>query len=143
MTTEPDPYRSDDATRSEDACRPIIDQLTDKWSMTVMGVLEEPRRFNEIKRRIDCVTQRVLTQTLRRLERNGMIVRRVLPTSPVGVEYSLTPLGESLLEPYNLLHAWSLANTDAIRAHQQEYDRRGTTLRAGTGSPVPARSTSG
>ncbi|MEV5879601.1 helix-turn-helix domain-containing protein [Streptomyces sp. NPDC052101] len=118
MTTERPAYRSDSA------CREIFDQITDKWSMTVMAVLDEPRRFNEIKRRIDGVTHRVLTQTLRRLERNGMIIRRVLPTSPVGVEYSLTPLGESLREPFNRLLAWTVANTDQIRAHQVAYDRR-------------------
>jgi DNA-binding HxlR family transcriptional regulator len=118
MTTERPAHHSDGA------CRAIIDQIADKWSMTVMAVLDEPRRFNEIKRRIDGVTQRVLTQTLRRLERNGMIVRRVLPTSPVGVEYSLTPLGASLLEPFSRLYAWTVANTDQIRAHQVEYDLR-------------------
>ncbi len=117
MTTER-PVHCSEASRS------ILDQITDKWSMTVMAVLEEPRRFNEIKRRIDGVTQRVLTQTLRRLERNGMIMRRVLPTSPVGVEYSLTKLGESLREPFDHLCAWTAANTDEIRAHQVEYDRR-------------------
>jgi DNA-binding HxlR family transcriptional regulator len=110
--------------RSDGPSRPILDQIADKWSMTVMAVLDEPRRFNEIKRRIDGVTQRVLTQTLRRLERNGMIMRRVLPTSPVGVEYSLTPLGESLREPFDRLYDWTVANTDEIRAHQIEYDRR-------------------
>ncbi|MFE5581717.1 winged helix-turn-helix transcriptional regulator [Kitasatospora sp. NPDC056531] len=111
-------YRCDDTTR------PILDQIADKWSMTVLTVLDEPKRFNEIKRHLDGVTQRVLTQTLRRLERNGMIVRRVLPTSPVGVEYSLTPLGSSLWEPFSQLCAWTVANTDQIRAHQLEYDRR-------------------
>ncbi|GHE93308.1 winged helix-turn-helix transcriptional regulator [Streptomyces fumanus] len=104
--------------------RPILDQIADKWSMMVMAVLDEPRRFNEIKRRLEGVTQRVLTQTLRRLERNGMIVRRVLPTSPVGVEYSLTPLGASLREPFGALYAWTVAHADEIQAHQREYDRR-------------------
>src|SRR5690606_26990834 len=80
--------------------RPIFDQIANKWSMMVMGVLDEPRRFNEIKRRLEGVTQRVLTQTLRKLERDGLIQRRVLPTSPVGVEYALTDLGESLREPF-------------------------------------------
>lgn len=86
--------------RADCPSRPILDQIADKWSMMVLAVLEKPHRFNEIKRRLEGVTQRVLTQTLRRLERNGMIERRVLPTSPVGVEYSLTPLGESLREPF-------------------------------------------
>jgi DNA-binding HxlR family transcriptional regulator len=104
--------------------RPILDQIADKWSMMVMAVLERPRRFNDIKRRLEGVTQRVLTQTLRRLERNGMIERRVLPTSPVGVEYSLTPLGQSLREPFGLLYDWTVAHADEIQQSQRGYDRR-------------------
>ncbi|WP_331738534.1 helix-turn-helix domain-containing protein [Streptomyces sp. NBC_01276] len=110
--------------RSDCPSRPILDQIADKWSMMVMAVLDRPTRFNEIKRRLEGVTQRVLTQTLRRLERNGMIVRRVLPTSPVGVEYSLTPLGESLREPFGRLYDWTVDHADEIRAHQMNYDQR-------------------
>jgi DNA-binding HxlR family transcriptional regulator len=112
------------AFRSDCPSRPILDQIADKWSMMVMAVLAEPRRFNEIKRRLDGVTQRVLTQTLRRLERNGMIERRVLPTSPVGVEYSLTPLGASLREPFAHLYDWTVVNASEIQACQREYDQR-------------------
>ncbi|MFE9581008.1 winged helix-turn-helix transcriptional regulator [Nocardia sp. NPDC006044] len=112
--------------RSDCPSRPILDQIADKWSMMVMAILDEPRRFNEIKRRLEGVTQRVLTQTLRRLERNGMIVRRVLATSPVGVEYSRTPLGESLREPFDQLYAWTVAHADEIQARQMDYDRRDT-----------------
>jgi DNA-binding HxlR family transcriptional regulator len=110
--------------RSDCASRPILDQIADKWSMMVMAVLAEPRRFNEIKRRLEGVTQRVLTQTLRRLERNGMVERRVLPTSPVGVEYSLTPLGESLREPFGRLYDWTVANAPEIQACQRDFDQR-------------------
>lgn len=110
--------------RSDCPSRPILDQIADKWSMMAMAVLEKPCRFNEIKRRLEGVTQRVLTQTLRRLERNGMITRRVLPTSPVGVEYALTPLGESLREPFLQLYWWTVAHADEIRAHQSDYDDR-------------------
>lgn len=110
--------------RADCPSRPILDQIADKWSMMAMAVLEEPRRFNDIKRRLEGVTQRVLTQTLRRLERNGMIVRRVLPTSPVGVEYSLTPLGESLREPFGRLYDWTVARTGEIHESQQRYDER-------------------
>ncbi|WP_433432571.1 winged helix-turn-helix transcriptional regulator [Nonomuraea sp. CA-141351] len=110
--------------RADCPSRPILDQIADKWSMMVMAVLNEPRRFNEIKRRLEGVTQRVLTQTLRRLERNGMITRHVLPTSPVGVQYSLTPLGESLREPFGRLYDWTVDNADEIQRHQLEYDRR-------------------
>ncbi|GAB3448566.1 helix-turn-helix domain-containing protein [Streptomonospora sediminis] len=110
--------------RADCPSRPILDQIADKWSMMVLAVLDEPRRFNEIKRRLEGVTQRVLTHTLRRLERNGMIVRRVLPTSPVGVEYSRTPLGESLQEPFGRLYDWTVDHADEIRRHQSEYDQR-------------------
>ncbi|WP_020415671.1 helix-turn-helix domain-containing protein [Amycolatopsis sp. ATCC 39116] len=102
--------------------RPILDQIADKWSMMVMAVLERPTRFNELKRRLEGVTQRVLTQTLRRLERNGMIRRTVLPTSPVGVEYSLTPLGESLRDPFLQLYEWTVHHSEQIIAAQREYD---------------------
>lgn len=110
--------------RSDCPSRPILDQIADKWSMMAMAVLDKPTRFNEIKRRLEGVTQRVLTQTLRRLERNGMLVRRVLATSPVGVEYALTPLGESLQEPFRRLYDWTVSNADEIRAHQIDYDQR-------------------
>jgi DNA-binding HxlR family transcriptional regulator len=110
--------------RADCPARPILDQIADKWSMMTMAVLAEPQRFNQIKRRLEGVTQRVLTQTLRRLERNGMIERRVLPTSPVGVEYSLTPLGESLREPFSHLYTWTVEHADDIGARQRAYDAR-------------------
>ncbi|MFJ6853496.1 winged helix-turn-helix transcriptional regulator [Streptomyces sp. NPDC091271] len=128
MATSEPVYRAiaehDVVFRSDCPSRPILDQIADKWSMMVMAVLVEPRRFNEIKRRLDGVTQRVLTQTLRRLERNGMVERRVLPTSPVGVEYSLTPLGESLREPFGRLYDWTVANASEIQARRRDYDQR-------------------
>ncbi|KYH44510.1 helix-turn-helix domain-containing protein [Branchiibius sp. NY16-3462-2] len=104
--------------------RPILDQIANKWSMMCLAVLTEPRRFNEIKRRLEGITQRVLTQTLRRLERDGLIERRVLPTSPVGVEYAITPLGESLREPFGRLYDWTVLNAAAIRSNQAAYDQR-------------------
>ena len=110
--------------RADCASRPVLDQIADKWSMMVMAVLEEPTRFNELKRRLDGVTQRVLTQTLRRLERNGMIERLVLPTSPVGVQYALTPMGESLREPFGHLYTWTIEHSAQIRSHQELYDRK-------------------
>ena len=106
--------------------RPILDQIADKWSMMAMAVLERPTRFNEIKRQLDGVTQRVLTQTLRRLERNGMIRRRVLETSPVGVEYSLTPLGESFRGPFTHLLEWTIEHSGEVVSAQHEYDARST-----------------
>ncbi|OMI89287.1 transcriptional regulator [Streptomyces sp. M1013] len=110
--------------RADCPSRPILDQIADKWSMMVMALLERPMRFNELKRRLEGVTQRVLTQTLRRLERNGMIRRKVLPTSPVGVEYSLTALGESLREPFGRLYDWTVEHSEEIHNCRREYDSR-------------------
>ncbi|WP_307867929.1 winged helix-turn-helix transcriptional regulator [Umezawaea beigongshangensis] len=106
--------------RTDCPTRPILDQIADKWSMVVMAVLAEPQRFNQIKRRLDGVTQRVLTQTLRRLERNGVVERRVLPTSPVGVEYSLTPLRE----PFSHLYDRTVEHAGEIGVRQRDYDAR-------------------
>ncbi|MDX3401077.1 MULTISPECIES: winged helix-turn-helix transcriptional regulator [Streptomyces] len=110
--------------RADCPSRPILDQIADKWSMMVMALLERPMRFNELRRRLEGVTQRVLTQTLRRLERNGMIERRVLPTSPVGVEYSLTALGESLREPFGHLYSWTVEHGEEIQNCRRAYDSR-------------------
>ncbi len=100
----------------------ILDQIADKWSMMVLEVSNEPKRFNAIKRQLDGVTQRVLTQTLRKLERDGMITRRVLPGRVLGVEYALSPLGQSLKEPFSTLFQWTLANIDTIEDCQRKFD---------------------
>ncbi len=108
--------------RADCPSRIVLDQIADKWSMMVLEVLREPQRFNAIKRRLDGVTQRVLTQTLRKLERNGMVKRRVLDGRVLGVEYSLTPLGQSLQEPFSRLFNWTLENIDTIQHCQKLYD---------------------
>lgn len=111
-------YRADCPTRT------ILDQIGDKWSMMVLAVLRpSPKRFNGIKRQLEGITQRVLTQTLRKLERNGMVLRRVIGGSPPGVEYAITPLGRSLQEPFAALYDWTLAHIDTIQKHQASYDR--------------------
>lgn len=104
--------------------RPVLDQIGDRWSVMVMAALERPGRFSEVERRLDGITHKVLNQALRRLERNGMVGRRVLATSPVGVEYSLTPLGRSLRAPFEQLYGWAAAHADEIELHQLDYDRR-------------------
>lgn len=102
--------------------RPILDQIANKWSMMAMAVLDEPRRFNEIERRLEAATQRVLTQTLRRLEGDGLVQRRVLPTSPVGVEHRITPRGV-MREPFGRLYDGTVTKAAAIRGHQEEADK--------------------
>ena len=112
MQADLDPvYRADCPSRA------ILDQIADKWSMLVLMVLREPRRFNAIKRRLDGITQRVLTQTLRKLERNGMVTRTVIDGKTLGVEYALTPLGKSLETPFAALYGWTVDNMAVSYTH--------------------------
>ena len=105
--------------------RSLFDNIADKWSMMVISVLDAgPMRFNGIKRHLEGVTQKALTQCLRRLERNGLISRRVIETSPIGVEYTITPLGCSLLGPFQALHAWTMEHLDAVERARQAFDGR-------------------
>ncbi|CAI1886513.1 HTH-type transcriptional activator hxlR [Serratia ficaria] len=116
--------KTDPIYRADCPSRIVLDQIADKWSMMVLEVLREPQRFNAIKRRLDGVTQRVLTQTLRKLERNGMVKRKVLDGRVLGVEYSLTPLGESLQGPFSILFDWTLGNMAAIQDSRRRYDEQ-------------------
>lgn len=103
--------------------RLLLDQITDKWSILILSLLcKEPLRFNEIKRNMDGITQKSLTQCLRRLERNGIVGRRVIPTSQVGVEYSITPLGRTLEIPFQALYNWTVEYSPAVKDAQTEYD---------------------
>jgi len=105
--------------------RMLLDQIADKWSIMILGALcERPLRFNELKRALEGVTQKALTEALRRLERNGIVERRVLPVSPVAVEYRITPLGCTLKDVFRALHAWSVDHLPAVQQAQLEYDAR-------------------
>ena len=107
-------YRfTDDCDRVAD----ILRRVGDKWSVLVVVLLElGPRRFNDLKRSIPGISQRMLTLTLRNLERDGFVERTVTPCIPPHVSYGLTDLGQSLSVPVRALCAWSLANIDAIDA---------------------------
>lgn len=105
--------------------RILFDQIADKWSMMVLTVLDPGAlRFNAVKRQLEGVTQKSLTQCLRRLERNGLISRRVIPVSPVAVEYEITPLGRTLLQPFKALHAWTLQNITEVERARRTFDER-------------------
>lgn len=109
------------------AVRPILDKITDKWSVMILTVLcPKPARFNVIRRRLDGITHKALADALKRLERNGLVTRTVLPTGPVGVEYAITPLGYSLRPPFEALYLWALAHGDEITAASAAYDRSRT-----------------
>jgi DNA-binding HxlR family transcriptional regulator len=102
---------------------PVLNRVGDKWSMLVVMLLADgPRRFSELKRAIDGISQRMLTLTLRNLERDGLLTRTVTPSIPPRVDYELTELGDSLREPVQGLGAWAMAHIDCIRASQDRYD---------------------
>src|SRR5947209_2280308 len=108
-------------------CGPIRETLSrvgDKWSLLIISILSDaPVRFNELRRRIDGISQRMLTRTLRELERDGLVTRTVTPTTPPSVEYALNDLGRSLLEPVKALVAWTMTNYPHISKSQQRFDK--------------------
>ena len=105
--------------------RDVIDRVGDKWSLLVLCVLEErPTRFNEIKRTIGDITQRVLTSTLRSLERDGYVIRTLESDRPIRVSYRLSELGESAVQAVAHLVDWAERNHATISKHRKAYDRR-------------------
>ena len=112
------------ALSNMEVVRPVLDKIADKWTILILTVLcPEPARFNEIKRRLNGVTHKALADALKRLERNGLVTRTVLPTAPIGVEYAITPLGHSLRQPFEALCTWALEHGGAIAAASSAYDR--------------------
>ena len=103
---------------------PILSRVGDKWSILVVTILGDgPMRFNELRRRIGGVSQRMLTLTLRGLERDGYLTRTVFPSIPPRVEYELTPLGHSLLVPVRALGVWAVRNASLIAEAQRRFDQ--------------------
>ncbi len=101
----------------------LLQRIGDKWSVLVVSTLGAgPRRFNELRRDIPSVSQRMLTLTLRNLERDGLVSRTVTPSIPPRVDYELTPLGRSLEGPIGQLQQWALDNVGAIHVAQSRYD---------------------
>jgi DNA-binding HxlR family transcriptional regulator len=110
----------------EDKCptRMVLDRLADKWSVLIMDRLNnEAVRFNQLRRDIKGVSQKVLSQTLKKLERDGLISRTVFATVPVTVEYALTPLGKTLTDCVSELAHWAERNMDEVLAAQKSYDK--------------------
>jgi DNA-binding HxlR family transcriptional regulator len=104
----------------------VLQRIGDKWTVLVVGELGGgSRRFNEIRRSLGSISQRMLTLTLRSLERDGLVTRTVHPTVPPRVDYELTRLGRSLLEPVNGLGLWARQNQPAIQAARDKFDGAG------------------
>lgn len=96
--------------------RQLLDRIADKWVVLVLGLLEPgPQRFNALRRQIEGISQKMLTQTLRSLEADGFVTRRVFPTVPVTVEYELTPLGRSLNSVLEHLREWAESNMSRVQ----------------------------
>jgi DNA-binding HxlR family transcriptional regulator len=101
----------------------ILARVGDKWTVLVVGVLGDgPKRFNEIRRGLGSISQRMLTLTLRGLERDGLATRTVYPSIPPRVDYELTKLGHSLLEPVNAMGLWARQNRAAIQEARRRFD---------------------
>ncbi|WP_205699434.1 helix-turn-helix domain-containing protein [Conexibacter sp. SYSU D00693] len=131
MPTQTAAQRRADAARAYDAflaqcpTRQLLDRLADKWVALVLAALREhhePMRFSQLARKIASISQKMLTQTLRALERDGLVTRTVTPTVPVRVDYELTPLGRDLTAVMVQLKTWAEAHMDEVQAARAAYD---------------------
>jgi DNA-binding HxlR family transcriptional regulator len=107
--------------------RELLDRIANKWTALIVGHLTEakaPVRFTELRRAVGGISQKMLTQTLRELERDGLVTRTVFPVIPPRVEYAVTPLGDTLREPLGALSAWTESHMHEVRASQSAFDRR-------------------
>lgn len=118
VRTEWDPYTSQCPSRQ------VLDRIGDKWTVLVLGELADtqPRRYTALRKRLSGVSEKMLTQTLRALERDGLVRRTVHPTVPPQVEYELTTLGQTLREPLHALKQWSIDHMEEILAARAEHD---------------------
>ncbi|MFT2210586.1 winged helix-turn-helix transcriptional regulator [Rhizobium giardinii] len=115
----PTPSKGDDCRM----VREILDLVGDKWSLYIIATLKDgPVRFNELRRQIDGISQRMLTITLRGLERDGLVKRTLFPTIPPRVDYELTDVGRTLLAPVMALVTWANTNQENIQNARVRYD---------------------
>ncbi|MEO7123688.1 MAG: helix-turn-helix domain-containing protein [Lacisediminihabitans sp.] len=124
VTTHPEPAYRGNPYNAGCPTRRILDRIGDRWTVLIVGFLGEgDARFSELLRRVQGVSQKMLTQTLRGLERDGLVRRTVFPEVPVRVEYALTDAGRTLLEPLRALEQWSIEHLGDVSASQELYDR--------------------
>ena len=117
------PYTEEQVIETIPVVRPVLEQIAHKWSILALTFLcEKPKRFNALKRRLDGITQKALTETLRRLERNGLIDRCVTTASPIAVVYSITPLGRTLQAPLLSLYDWAVHHQGDLLNAQKRFD---------------------
>ncbi len=120
MLRIPSPYSAHCPTRQ------VLDRIADKWTVLILGLLsEQPRRFNALRREVEGLSQKVLSQTLKSLERDGLVTRTAFATVPVTVEYAITPLGASLALTLVPLVRWAEAHMGDVTDAQADFDGRG------------------
>ncbi len=124
MVTKPAPLW--DALSQQCPTREVLARIGDKWTVLVITALSPhpQRRFSELRRDIEGISQKMLTQTLRGLERDGLVTRQVEPTVPVTVRYALTERGQSLARVLSAVRAWAYEQMDDIEASRHNYDTR-------------------
>lgn len=129
MTTRTAAQRRQDARVAYDAylatcpARRLLDRISDKWVSLLLNALADgPQRYSDLSRTIAGVSQKMLTQTLRTLERDGLVSRTVTPSVPVRVDYELTPLGVSLLPVMRAIKDWAESHIEEVAASQETYD---------------------
>ena len=124
--TDPQPLRVGDAYDPDCPTRQILDRIGDKWAVLVLLSLKDgPVRFNDLRRRIGAISQKMLSQTLKSLERDGLVSRAAFPTVPVTVEYALTPLAGGLIGILDQITRWAEAHVGAIMASRRAHDGEG------------------
>ena len=124
MVTVKTSNRLDPALSAACPVRDVLDRIGDKWSVLLVKTLSDgPLRFGVLRREIGDISQRMLTETLRHLQRDGLIYRKVYPTVPPSVEYGLTDLGRSLLVPLDQLVEWSAQHHEVVKAARREFDK--------------------
>ncbi|MEW9701716.1 winged helix-turn-helix transcriptional regulator [Paenibacillus sp. SI8] len=102
----------------------MLEIISSKWTVLIIYAMEDGRiRFGEMGRRIEGISKKMLTQTLRQLERDGIVTRELTPTIPPSVDYSLTPLGESLLQPMRELNKWAIEKFSVVEQARDRYDQ--------------------
>jgi DNA-binding HxlR family transcriptional regulator len=121
--------RGPEASNPQAACKPIVETLArigDKWTVMVVGALSKgPIRYNEIRRRVEGISQRMLTLTLKGLEQDGLVTRTMYPTIPPRVDYELTELGRKLIVPLRALSEWARENRPAMLAAREAFQKKG------------------
>ena len=122
--TAPD-FERGDVYAAQCPTRLLLDRIADKWTTLLLTTLDEgPMRFNALKRRIDGVSQKMLSQTLRQMERDGLVLRHVEATVPVSVTYEITPLGRTLVVALRPMIDWAETRMGDVEAARQTYDAR-------------------